>query len=124
MYDTFICAGGAMRGISAIGALAELYKSGRANFQNFYGTSVGSIVSFLLAIGCTPLEILEQLILHPLHVVPRIYSLDPTEDGILDFEIIARRLRALSLIKLGYIPTFAQLKARGIYFACFAFRID
>jgi len=121
MYNTFICAGGAMRGISAIGALADLYHRKGARFRNFYGTSVGAIVSYLLAIGYTPLEILEQLIRHPLRVVPQIRAFDPTEHGILDFDIIARRLRALSIIKLGYIPTFNQLKRRGIYFACFAF---
>ncbi len=51
-----VFSGGGAKGISFIGALLELEKMEKLNFKNLAGTSAGSIVATLLAIGYTPKE--------------------------------------------------------------------
>ena len=58
---TLVLSGGGLKGIAILGLLQKLYKTGKLNnFDKFIGTSVGSIISLLLSIGYTPLEIYEM----------------------------------------------------------------
>jgi len=58
MYTNLVFSGGGVKGISFIGSLIELEKLGLLkNINHFAGTSVGSIIATLIAIGYSPKEI-------------------------------------------------------------------
>ena len=62
-YDTLILSGGGINGIITLGALQYMYDHEKLqNIKNYYGTSVGTIISYLLVIGYSPIEILLQII--------------------------------------------------------------
>jgi predicted acylesterase/phospholipase RssA len=61
-YDTVVLSGGEVKGFSILGALD--YLSTRAylgGVSNWYGTSIGAIIGYLMAIGYSPREILSWL---------------------------------------------------------------
>ena len=56
---------GGVKGVYLIGAIEYLYENcGINHIESYYGTSVGSIISGLLIIGFTPLEILVYICVH------------------------------------------------------------
>lgn len=60
MIDTLVIAGGGLKGFSMISSINKLIKSNiikLKNIQYYYGTSVGSIICFFLAIGYTMEEL-------------------------------------------------------------------
>jgi len=58
MYTNLVFSGGGVKGIGFIGALIELEKLEKLkNIKNLAGTSVGSIIAMLVALGFTPKEI-------------------------------------------------------------------
>ena len=55
--------GGSFKGISYIGALEYLYKNNLVNkIENFYGTSIGSIIGILFIISYKPFEIFNEIL--------------------------------------------------------------
>ena len=55
--------GGSFKGISYIGALEYLYKNNMIhNIENFYGTSIGSVIGVLFIIGYKPYEIFNEIL--------------------------------------------------------------
>lgn len=61
-YNTMILSGGAMKGISMIGGIQYLHDNHMLDIQMYISCSVGSIISYLLALGYQPSEILSQCI--------------------------------------------------------------
>lgn len=60
MIDTLVIAGGGLKGFSMISSINKLIKSNIIKLKNikyYYGTSVGSIICFFLAIGYTMEEL-------------------------------------------------------------------
>ena len=57
-----ILSGGAMKGISMIGGIQYLHDNHMLDIQMYISCSVGSIISYLLALGYQPSEILSQCI--------------------------------------------------------------
>lgn len=58
-----VISGGALKGFGMLGALQyieELYKL--SNINSFVGTSVGSIISYLICIGYSPIEIVQKCV--------------------------------------------------------------
>lgn len=61
-YDTVVLSGGEVKGFILLGALDYLSRRAYLNsVTNWYGTSIGAIISYLVAIGYTPREILAWL---------------------------------------------------------------
>lgn len=61
-YDTVVLSGGEVKGFTLLGALDYLHRHAYLNtIGNWYGTSVGGIIGYLMAIGYTPREILGWL---------------------------------------------------------------
>lgn len=63
-YKNIIISGGAIKGIASLGALQYLVDNHFICLQdnlNFIGTSIGGIISYLLIIGYTPIEIFVKL---------------------------------------------------------------
>lgn len=58
-FTTLVLSGGSVKGISILGALFFIERTiGIDKIKNYFATSSGTIISLLLAIGCTPVEIL------------------------------------------------------------------
>ncbi len=67
MYDSIVLSGGGIRGLCQLGALHFYYDNDiycLENIKEFAGTSVGSIVSLLMIIGYTPMELFQQICDH------------------------------------------------------------
>ena len=61
-YDTLVLSGGGTKGFILLGALQYFYDNDLLkNTKTYIGTSVGSIIAYLLCIGYTPQEIWENL---------------------------------------------------------------
>ena len=58
-YDTIVLSGGSIHGIIVLGCIQYMIDNNILNKINIYiGTSIGSIIAYLLAIGCTPIDII------------------------------------------------------------------
>lgn len=65
-YDTICLSGGGIKGICMIGAFKKLKENNIINFQEikkYIGTSIGSIICFLLILSYTPYELID-FVLH------------------------------------------------------------
>ena len=57
-YDTLVLPGGGIKGLILLGGVQYLIDNYyMKNIKNFVGTSIGSIIGYLLIIGYTPIEI-------------------------------------------------------------------
>lgn len=110
---TGLCLGvGGMKGLLLLGALHAFYIKGQLNNLKYYsGSSVGSLIISLLAIGYSPLELL-TIMCDPYFSsqfgtlnVGNISSLM----GLFPHSILRSKLEELVLIKLGYLPTLEDL---------------
>lgn len=104
---TLVLSGGGIKGISMLGLLQRLYKEGRLNnITKYIGTSVGSIISLLLSIGFTPLEIYNmsnRLNLNLSSIKDMI-----SEYGIISTSTVSDIMRFEIKNKLGHVPTLLE----------------
>lgn len=117
---TVVLSGGGVNGLIHLGAIyhltsSTLYKDLLNTITTFYGTSVGSIISYLLAIGFTPIEVLIHLINNPISVefpnILKLLSADKTF-GLYKWKILEDQLVHLTMCKLQYIPTLRDVYDR------------
>jgi len=110
-YEGLCISVGGMKGILQLGVIYEFWKNGQLlNLKYYAGSSVGSLLIFLLAIGYSPIEILT-------------FSCDPkfisnfenmnlinikTIYGIYPQSILKDKLEELVKLKIGFIPTFEE----------------
>lgn len=58
-YDTIVLSGGASKGFGIVGSLQYLQDVQKLSFvKKFIGTSIGAIISYLVCIGYSPIEIM------------------------------------------------------------------
>ena len=121
-FDTLVLSGGSTKGIIILGALQYLSDNFYlSEIKNFIGTSSGAIICFLLSIGYTPIEIMVYICTHQLlekiqhfNIVAMINGL-----GASSFSNIYEQLEKITIEKIGYIPTFSDLKNKfGVNFIC------
>jgi len=115
IYNTVVVSGGASKCIAALGALHYLEEQGCIDFVgNYAGTSAGGIICYLLAIGYTPLEIIQFLISSDF--MEHFQSLNlaglVTQRGLVNFYIINEYLEKLTLSKINFMPTFREIRRR------------
>jgi predicted acylesterase/phospholipase RssA len=105
---------GGVKGVYILGALHYLYDEcgGIKHITSFYGTSIGAIISGLLIIGYTPMEILIYICINKI-VVYLLASFDITkiftEKRFLDSTVFTRLLTEMIHSKAGCIPTLGDL---------------
>lgn len=108
-----ICIGvGGINGILMTGAIHEFFTRGQLKNLSYYaGSSVGSIIVTLLAVGYEPIDMLtalcapdftRQFLSLNFMNLPSIYGLYPNST-------IRTKLEQMIMLRLGYIPTFAEL---------------
>tara|TARA_Y100000114_G_C11716922_1_gene306461 strand:+ start:22 stop:852 length:831 start_codon:yes stop_codon:yes gene_type:complete len=112
IYNKLILSGGGIKGLITLGSLQYFYdKKLLNNVNEFIGTSVGSIICFLLSIGYTPIELIVSIcttrIFEKVNTID-IISLSNNEGGI-DWNIINEYLETLTINKIGKLITLKEL---------------
>ena len=94
----------------------DIYKLDLNYIKNYIASSSGTITSFLLSIGYTPMEILIYVVkdsginssfekIKKINIANMLLG-----KGIISFEIIKKIITDMTLEKIGYIPTFSDIK--------------
>ena len=110
-YKTLVISGGSTKGLAALGVIQSIYDKKNSNFYHYIGTSVGSIINYLLCIGYTPIEIMISItqtsLLEDLSVfnIANIMS----GNGVAKWNIIHEFLEKLTINKIGYLPTLLKI---------------
>ena len=119
MFRTVILAGGGSKGISQLGAIQYMIDHENLlinNIHTYRATSVGAIISYLLIIGYSPIDILIYTIIHPISLCMAI-QLNNIDRGLYDFTIIEEYLQNMSITKGFDNPTIQELYERtGVNF--------
>jgi NTE family protein len=112
-YDTLVLSGGGIRGIALLGGLQYLHDvSILQGIRRIIGTSVGSIIGYLLILGYTPIEIMVIVCKH--NLLSRLSSIDCVNllhgHGASTFTLVHEFLEKLTLEKSGRLFTLGELK--------------
>lgn len=115
-YDTLVLSGNSTNGIVTLGALQYLYDNKLIipnEIKNFIGTSSGSIISLLLFVGYTPLELLTFTCVEKIFKKFACFNVSNVllyGKSLMKFEPIQNILETLIKDKLGFIPTIKQIE--------------
>lgn len=110
--DSLVLSGGSIHGIILLGALHYLISNKNLiNINNYIGTSVGSIINYLLCIGYKPLEIIQEIcksevsnLLDNFNMIKLLKG-----KGAISFNYINDYLEKLTIKKIGKLITLKQL---------------
>lgn len=111
-FDTLVISGGAIQGLSLLGAIQSAYdKKQLESISNYVGTSVGSMICYLLAIGYTPIEIIVYLCVNKVIELLKIIDLNAivTNQCLLSYSIINDCLENMTILKIGKTLTMNEL---------------
>jgi predicted acylesterase/phospholipase RssA len=122
-YEGLVLSGGGSKGIIQLGFLHNLFTQQMIQFEAinyFIGTSVGSIINFLLIINYTPVEILSLLFSDCFELKTPINFLNILSNfGIHSSDTIFTYISKLTEEKIGFIPTMNELyEMYGKVFVC------
>jgi NTE family protein len=112
-YDTLVLSGGSTKGMLTLGALQYCYDNFLLNkIETYIGTSSGAMISFLLIIGYTPIEIMVYLCCNGLLEKMQHFNIVSMINGTgaTSFINIYEQLEKITIEKIGYIPTLLDLK--------------
>ena len=112
-YDTLVLSGGSVKGFCLLGAIQALIDKGLfGGIKNFIGTSVGSIICYLICIGYSPIEIVVAL--HTNRWLENLQYLNITSmidgNGATSFSQIHEALEKLTIDKIGRFLTLGKLR--------------
>lgn len=112
-FDVLIVAGGAVKGVSILGAIHYAFDNNLLNNINtFVGTSVGSMIVYFMSIGYTPIEIFKKI--HKHKIFERLNASTNLTgmigEGILPFTHIQEILEKMTIDKIGYYPTLKDIQ--------------
>lgn len=114
-YDTLVLAGASSKGIVTLGAIQYAYDNFLLkNLQTYIGTSSGSMICYLLAIGYTPIEIMVYICTNQLMEKIQHFNIVAMIQGrgATSFNTIQEQLEKMSIAKIGYLPTLNDLKEK------------
>lgn len=114
-YDTLVISGASAKGIIFLGGLQYLYDNFLLqHIKTFIGTSVGSILCYLLIIGYTPIEIMVYISTH--QIFEKMQNFDILSlvkgHGAFSFSFIQEELEKMTIEKIGYLPTLKSIKEK------------
>ena len=114
-YDTLVLSGGSSRGLLTLGSVQYLYDNFLVNnVENYIGTSSGSIICYLLAIGYTPIEIIVYIstnqIMEKMQNLNIVSMINGT--GATSFANIQEQLEKMTISKIGNLITLKELYNR------------
>lgn len=111
-YDTLVLAGGGIKGYSILGAIQAVLDEGFLEAENYIGTSVGAIISYLLIIGYSPIEIVVFLNTSKyLEKIPYLNLVNMLDgEGAIPYLYIQEILEKMTILKCGKYMTLGKLK--------------
>jgi NTE family protein len=112
-YDTLVISGGSTKGFLFLGSLQYLKdKELIENITNLIGTSVGSIIAYLLCIGYTPIEILVFMSTH--NILEKIQNVNMVSliqgTGAVSYHHINDGIEKMTIDKIGFLPTLKDIQ--------------
>lgn len=121
-----VLSGGALKGFGILGAIKYIEeKYNMERLKCIVGTSIGSIIGYLLCIGYNPMEILHKTIENKL--IEKIcdgidLNLIGSTQGLLQFDTILEELEIMTLMKHNQTFTMSELfKTFGVELVCVTF---
>ena len=112
-YDVLVLSGGGKKGIVQLGFLHNMYTNRLIDFNEiraYIGTSVGSIICFLLIINYLPVEILTHVCSQNMTSNLQLNFLDLlTNFGVYTSDTVFDIIRRITEEKIGFIPTMYEL---------------
>lgn len=114
-FDTLLLSGGSSKGLVVLGAIQGLLDSGLLkNIKTYVGTSVGSVIGYLLAIGYTPIEIVVYICTNGLLERMQHFNIVAMMNGggACSFSHLHEQLEKMTIAKIGYLPTLQDLQNR------------
>lgn len=112
-YSTLILSGGSIKSFLTIGAIQSLTDMHLLqNITKYIGTSAGSIISYLLLVGYTAIEMMIYVSTHSMlqKISNNIDILNGLNgNGVISFTHIQEILEKMTIEKLGYYPTLLDL---------------
>lgn len=127
-YDTVVLSGGAAKCILTLGALQYAVDNFLLkNVTTFIGTSAGSMISYLLAIGYSPIEIIVYICTHQLIEKMQNFNIVGMTNGsgAISFSNIQEQLEKMTIAKIGILPTLKELQTKfGKTFICSTYNLS
>lgn len=115
-YDTIVLSGGGIQGIMLLGSIQYLYDNFLINnIKNYIGTSCGAIISYLLIIGYTPVEIIVYFCKNRTieKINENLNIASAINDGSLcSFNFIHEELEKMTILKIGSLLNLQELYNR------------
>jgi predicted acylesterase/phospholipase RssA len=112
-HDTLVLPGGGVKGLTILGALQYCCDNFMlTDIVNYVGTSSGSMICYLLAIGYTPTDIITNICCHQIMEKMQHFDLFAMINnlGATTFTSIYEVLEKLTIDKIGYLPTLMDIK--------------
>jgi predicted acylesterase/phospholipase RssA len=111
-YNCIVLSGGAVKAIAILGCLQSLKDQKKLeNVSKFIATSAGAIISYLLCIGYTPIEIMVDICIHDW--IEKMANFDVIKAvngmGAISFSTVAEMLERLTIEKIGRFITLGEL---------------
>lgn len=111
-YDTLVLSGCSQKGFVTLGALQYCIDNFLlTDTKYFIGTSAGAIISYLLIIGYTPIEIVVYLCTN--QILERMQNLNIVAmiqgNGASSFNHLQEHLERMTIEKIGYLPTMLDI---------------
>jgi predicted acylesterase/phospholipase RssA len=127
-YDTLVLSGGSVNGISTLGVLQYMYDNNKLqHVKNYYGTSIGSVICYLLILGYNPTEILLNVISEKLiDNYKKINVVDIANgNGGFKWKSIDDFLTNCTLVKCEQPMSFEDIwKRYHVHFVCTAYNVN
>jgi predicted acylesterase/phospholipase RssA len=111
-YDTIVLSGGSIKGFMILGAIHYLETNYLLNnIKTYIGTSIGSIISYLLAIGYTSLEIMLYISTNQIFDKLRNFNIVAIFNGggAISFSPIQECIEKMTINKIGKLLTMKGL---------------
>lgn len=114
-YDVLVVSGCAVNGVTALGSIQYFHDNFLLKkLDTYIGTSCGSIICYLLIIGCTPIEILTFLCTNKVLELTPPLNLSNVLNGMgaISFNHFYHYIEQLTLEKIGRLLTLGELEKK------------
>ena len=111
-YNVLVLSGGSIKGLAILGAIqCASDKRLLTQVDTFIGTSAGAMISYLLCIGYTPIEMIVYLCKQQLLEKMSTFNLVALIQGrgASSFTYLSEHLEKMTIDKIGYLPTMVDI---------------
>lgn len=106
---TLVLSGAGAKGYGTLGAVKLLEEKCLVNnVTKYWGTSIGSMIIYLLSLGYKSIEILQILLNNDVNTVISCDIKHLNEFGLISIDKFTSIIKEISIEKFGFVPTFKQ----------------